>query len=75
MTGLLWTVAALLVLVAGVLYVRRLRGLRQDRLTDAMIERIESTGRVQLEEPLDLDEIAAEEEQFWDETWDEPEEF
>ncbi len=25
------------------------------------------------DEPLDLDEIAREEERFWDETWDEPE--
>ena len=75
MTGLVWTVASVLVAVAGVLYLRRLRALKQSGgVTDAMIERIESMGRLEVDEPLDLEEAAAEEEKFWSETWDEPDE-
>jgi hypothetical protein len=77
MNALFWIAAALLATVAGVLYVRRLRRLtRGPALTDAMIARIEALGEVDVEEPLDLEEAAAEEERFWeDEPWDEPEEF
>ena len=76
MTGLIWTVASLLVLVAGLLHLRRLRAVKQaGGVTDSMIERIESLGNVELEEPLDLKEAAMEEERFWSETWDEPEEL
>ena len=32
-----------------------------------------SCGRIEQDEPLDLEEAAAEEERFWSETWDEPE--
>jgi hypothetical protein len=76
MTSLLWIVAALLVALAGVFYLRRLRGLKNsDRVTDEMITRIESVGRVEVEDPLDLGEVAEEERKFWEETWDEPEEY
>lgn len=76
MTGLLWTVAALLVALAGVFSLRRLRSLKNsDRVTDEMIARIESVGRVEVDDPLDLEEAAEEERKFWNETWDEPEEL
>ena len=76
MTGWVWTLGAVLVLAAGVLYLRRLRDLKEGAgVTDSMVERIESVGRVEMDEPLDLEEAAAEEEEFWSETWDEPEEL
>lgn len=75
MPTVLWILAAALVLLAGVRYLRRLRGaLGEEGVTDAMIARIEAHGHLELEEPLDLDEAAAEEERFWnEEPWDEPE--
>jgi hypothetical protein len=68
---------ALLVAAAGLLYWRRLERLRPEdtRLTDDLIRRIEREGRIELDEPLDWEEIRAEEEEFWRETWDEPEEL
>lgn len=68
---------AVLVLIAAILYVRRLRTRRVGAdLTDAMIERIESNGRLEMDEPLDHDEIRQEEERFWEEErWDEAEEM
>ena len=45
-------------------------------LTDDMIRQIEQAGSVELDEPLDLDQIQEEETRFWNEaTWDEPEEM
>jgi len=75
---ILGTVAAVLALIAGGLYVLRLRELRRGggTLTDDMIERIENTGRLDLDEPLDLEDIREEEERFWEEEpWDEAEEM
>jgi hypothetical protein len=68
---------AVLAAVAGALYLLRLReGISGDRVTDDIIEQIETTGRVELDEPLDLDEIADEEARFWDEErWDEADDF
>ena len=73
MTGWLFAVGA--VLVAGAWYAnrRRLRRMREGGLSDGDIRRIEASGRVERDEPLDLDEAADEEERFWGETWDEPE--
>ena len=73
MTG--WLFAAGALLVAGAWYAnrRRLRSMRQGGLSDAAIRRIEASGRVELDEPLDLDEAREEEERFWNESWDEPE--
>ena len=73
MTG--WLFAAGAILVAGGWWMnrRRLRSLRDRGLSDGDIRRIEASGRVERDEPLDLDEAAAEEERFWSETWDEPE--
>lgn len=69
---------ALLVLLAGLLARRRVNRARDDRrLSNEMIRRIERVGRIEFEadEPLDLDEIRREEDEFWSRTWDEPEEL
>ena len=73
MTG--WLFAAAALLVAGAWYAnrRRLRSLRREELSDAAIRQIEVSGRVEVDEPLDLDEARDEEERFWNESWDEPE--
>ncbi|MFQ5690527.1 MAG: hypothetical protein ACE5HQ_09675 [Gemmatimonadota bacterium] len=71
---------ALLVLVVGVWRRGRLRALRRHarfHLDDEMIRRIETEGRLlhEADEPLDLEEIREQEDAFWDQTWDEPEEL
>lgn len=69
---------AVLVAVTGILYRRRLGALRRrdgSVLTDDMVRRIEEHGSVEAEEPLNWEEIRAEEERFWEESWDEPEEM
>jgi hypothetical protein len=43
-------------------------------LSDEQIVQIETVGSVEVDEPLDLDTIAREEDEFWSETWDEPDE-
>lgn len=63
---------ALLVAGAGIAYRVRMAALR-DGLDEEAIRAIERHGRIQQDEPLDLDEAAEEEERFWDESWDEPE--
>lgn len=73
MTGWVFVLGALLVAVAGLGVRRRLQRLKDSDLSDGAIRRIESSGRLEVDEPLDLDEAAAEEERFWDESWDEPE--
>ncbi len=48
----------------------------QPILVDEAIRRIETEGRVEVDEPNDLDHIREEEARFWDETaWDDPEEY
>lgn len=69
---------ALLVVAGGLAARRRVRSVRKsDSVTDDMVRRIEEEGRVSFEprEPLDLEEIRAEEDAFWSQTWDEPEEL
>jgi hypothetical protein len=68
--------------LAGIRYVMRLRetvGSASATLTDEQIRRIEDEGWIAVgaedEEPLDLDDIAQEEERFWTESWDEPEDY
>ncbi|MDX1674152.1 MAG: hypothetical protein R3314_05045 [Longimicrobiales bacterium] len=73
MIGWLFAVGALLVAGAWLGVRHRLRQLRDRELTDGAIRQIEASGRLEVDEPLDLDEAAAEEERFWGETWDEPE--
>jgi hypothetical protein len=68
----------LLAVAAGLMYRSRLtRVIRSGEpvLTDDMIRQIEDRGRVDVEEPLDLDEIEEEEARFWEEPWDEPDEW
>lgn len=68
---------AVLAAVAGALYLLRLReNVAGERVTDDMIDQIERTGRVEMDEPLDLDEIADEEAKFWEEErWDEADDY
>lgn len=75
--GLVGILFAALALGAGIRYRRRLAGLREDpaRLDDELIRRIEAEGEVDLEEPLDLAEAREEEDRFWSEPWDEPDEW
>ncbi|MEJ2216119.1 MAG: hypothetical protein P8099_05835 [Gemmatimonadota bacterium] len=74
MTGLTLAVAAALAVVGYVISRRRLQARRREAsLDDDAIRRIEAGGRVDVEEPLDLDEAREEEERFWNEDWDEPE--
>ncbi|MFW5947566.1 MAG: hypothetical protein ACOCUW_03650 [Gemmatimonadota bacterium] len=72
MIGWLFAAGAVLVVAAGLGVRRRLRRM-DDGLDDADIRRIEASGRVEIDEPLDLEEAADEEERFWNESWDEPE--
>ena len=69
---------ALLAVAAGVLYRNRLRdyvGRGRGVVDDDVIRRIESDGTIDVEEGLDLDEVRREEERFWSESWDRPDEY
>ena len=76
--SLLALLFALLAIAGGLLARRRLR---RDRgptpVTDELVRQIEDSGRIETTEPepLDLGEIGAEEDAFWEQTWDEPEEI
>jgi uncharacterized membrane protein len=79
MSAVLWIVLALLVLAAGVAVRMRVRSAtrrEEVELDEEMIRRIEEEGRLETDErePLDWDEIREEEDRFWSETWDEPDE-
>ncbi len=56
---------------------RRRQARSRPAVTDDVVRRIESVGRIDADEvdPLDLDEARAEEDAFWEQTWDEPEEL
>jgi hypothetical protein len=71
----LFSLAALLVLIGWLGYRRRMDGVRHRPLTDADIRAIETHGRLPRDAPLDLEEAAEEEERFWGESWDEPEQL
>jgi hypothetical protein len=76
--SLLAPLFALLVIVGGILARRRVQaGRGRLVLTDRDIRRIEDEGRIATKEgdPLDHDEIQTEEDAFWEQTWDEPEEL
>jgi hypothetical protein len=69
---------ALLVVAGGLAARRKLRATwRKSVLSDDMVQRIEKKGRLRVDvpEPLDLDEIREEEDEFWAQTWDLPEEL
>lgn len=75
---LLGPLLALMAVGAGLLVRRRQRGDRRPGpVTDELIRQIEDTGRLDTSEPepLDLGEIHAQEDAFWEQTWDEPEEL
>lgn len=79
MSAVLWIVLALLVLAAGAAVRMRVRSAtrrEEVELDEEMIRRIEEEGRLETDErePLDWDEIREEEDRFWSETWDEPDE-
>lgn len=67
-----------LTLAAGVIFrsrVSRVIG-RSDRVvTDELVRQIEESGRIEVDEPLDLDQIQEEEARFWEEPWDEADEW
>ena len=46
-------------------------------VTDDMVRQIEHQGTLRVEdhEPIDIKDVRAEEDAFWSETWDEPEEY
>lgn len=75
-----WILLAALVAVAAARYRRRLdrrRSAGAPSVDDAAIRRIVDEGRIEADddEPLDLDEIERQEAEFWNESWDEPEEY
>ena len=81
---IVWSVLGALVLAAGVRHLLRLRAARRGGaaapLGDDDVRAIERTGRLEGRDPaddapLDLDAIAAAEEEFWAEEWDEPDEY
>lgn len=79
---MLWTAAALLVLLAAVRYRRRLATLwssgEEPRIDDEAIEHILREGRLpgRREHGREDFRAAAEaEDEFWAESWDEPEEY
>ncbi len=68
-----------LLVVLAVVWLRDRRSEREGRgghLTDHDIRAIEKEGRVEIEDPLDIDHIRDEEARFWEESsWDEPDEW
>lgn len=78
--ALIWGGLAVLAVVGGAV-VRRKLGASLERaeqaLDDDAIRRIVETGSLTVDQdpPLDLEEIEEEEERFWSETWDEPEDW
>lgn len=75
MTGYLFVALAVLVAVAGRRVRGRLRRKARSGMTDEIVHQIETLGRVDGEDvkPLDLEEARAGEDEFWAQTWDEPE--
>jgi len=75
----IWVGLAVLIVIAGIRYRRRLRKMRStSHIDDAAIHEIIRTGRLPRrdgDEPMDLRAAAKAEEDFWDESWDQPEEF
>ena len=76
MTGYLFAALAVLVAVVGWKVRYRLRHRARSGVTDEIVRQIETLGRVDAEdvEPVDLERARAEEDEFWAQTWDEPEE-
>jgi len=75
-TGYIFVALAVLVAVAGWRRRSQLRRRTRPGVTDEIVQRIETVGRVDAEdvEPVDLELARAGEDEFWAQTWDEPEE-
>jgi hypothetical protein len=77
--GFVWLVISALVVAAGLKARARQREALGEsaRLDDDQVRSIVETGALpaDADEPLDMREIDAEEERFWSETWEEPEEL
>jgi hypothetical protein len=78
--ALIWAGLAMLAVFGGAAVRRRLDASVDDNeasLDDDAIRRIIETGALSLDQdpPLDLEEIEEEEDRFWSESWDEPEEW
>ena len=76
MTGYLFVALAALVAVAGWRVRHRLRRQTRSGVTDEVVRQIETVGRVRRGRcrPADMERVRAEEDEFWAQTWDEPEE-
>ncbi len=76
MTGYVFAALAVLVAVAGWRARSRLRARTRSGVTDEIVQQIETVGRVDAEDvdPVDLEHVRAEEDEFWAQTWDEPDE-
>lgn len=78
---LFWTFLTVLAGAAGVRYLARLHAARASRgrvVDDDAVRRILEEGTLTTDEddePLDLEEAARAEEEFWAESWDEPDEY
>ncbi|HSJ23827.1 MAG TPA: hypothetical protein VK929_04015 [Longimicrobiales bacterium] len=67
-----------LALTASLVFRARLNrvvGSRETALSDEMVRQIEESGWVEVDEPLDYEEIQEEEARFWEEPWEEPDEW
>lgn len=77
----IWLLFGVLAGMAGLRHRSRLRSARRSarppRVDDDAIRRILEQGTLTSEddEPLDLDEAKRAEEEFWRDSWDEPEEY
>jgi hypothetical protein len=77
-TVYLGLLVGVLAVFAGLVYRTRLNaaiGSSDPLLSDDMVRQIEESGWVEVDEPLDLEEIQEEEARFWEEPWDEPDEW
>ena len=74
MTGYLLAALAVLVAVAGWRVRHRLRRQTRGGVTDEIVRQIEMQGRVDAEdvEPVDIERARAEEDEFWAQSWDKP---
>lgn len=78
--ALIWFAFGALAVLGGLAVRRKASASRREgraTLDDEAIRRIMETGALTVDEdpPLDLEEIEEEEERFWSESWDEPEEL
>lgn len=77
-----WILLSALVVLGGLRYLARLRAARRrsavPRVDDAVLDQILRTGRVPARGPqdrVDMRRAAEAEDEFWSQSWDEPEEY